>query len=59
MKLTGFFLLLAGCMIVVGAIALLPFSLVARNAFVMAGFATEVFGLVLVFRSHLSLPETR
>jgi len=55
MKLTGFLLLLAGWTIVVAAVALLPPS-GARAAFVLAGLATELFGLSLAIRSHLVLP---
>jgi len=55
MKLAGLLLLLAGWAIVVAAVALLP-SAGARAGFVLAGVATELFGLVLAVRSHLVLP---
>lgn len=52
MKLLGILLLLAGWVIVLTAITLLP-SAIASAAFVWAGFAVEVLGLVLVIRAHL------
>lgn len=52
MKLVGFFLLLAGWVIVVSTLPLLP-SLPMRAAFVLAGVAVELTGLGLVIRSHL------
>ena len=55
MKLAGLLLLLAGWAIVVAAVALLP-SAGARAGFVLAGVATELFGLALAIRSHLVLP---
>ncbi|MGD0826315.1 MAG: hypothetical protein ABR908_17170 [Terriglobales bacterium] len=54
MKLAGFLLLVAGWAIVVAAVALLP-SAGARAGFVLAGIATELFGLALAVRSHLVL----
>jgi hypothetical protein len=56
MKLAGLLLLLAGWAIVVSAVALLPSS-GPRAAFVLAGLAVELFGLVLAVRSHLVLEE--
>jgi hypothetical protein len=55
MKLAGLLLLVAGWAIVVAAVALLP-SPGARAGFVLAGVATELFGLTLAVRSHLVLP---
>jgi hypothetical protein len=55
MKLAGFLLLFAGWVIVVAAVALLP-SPGARVGFLLAGLATELFGLWLAVRSHLVLP---
>ncbi len=58
MKLVGVILLLAGWVLVLSAIVLLA-SAVPRNAFVLAGMAVEVLGLVLVFRSHLIVRDER
>jgi hypothetical protein len=58
MKLAGFFLLVAGWIITLTAIVLLP-SAGARAAFLFAGIGVEAAGLVLVFRSHLPAKETR
>ncbi|MGA2354308.1 MAG: hypothetical protein ABSG02_07420 [Terriglobales bacterium] len=55
MKIAGFLLLIAGWGIVVAAVALLP-SPGVRLAFVLAGLAVEIFGLVLAVRAHLVLP---
>ena len=57
MKLLGFLLLLSGWGIVVAALALLHGAGVP--GFVIAGFAIEVLGLVLVLRAHLPLVEER
>ena len=54
MKLAGLLLLVAGWAIVVSAVALLRSS-GPRAAFVLAGVAVELFGLVLAVRSHLVL----
>jgi len=51
MKLAGLFLLVAGWVIALGAVALLAAS-GARAGFVLAGLATELFGLALLVRSH-------
>ena len=51
MKLLGFLMLLAGWVIVFSAAALLN-SPASRTAFVFAGLAVEVIGLILVVRSH-------
>jgi hypothetical protein len=53
MKIAGFLLLPAGWMIVASAIVLLP-SGAARMAFICAGAAVEVLGMVLIFRAHLA-----
>lgn len=52
MKIAGFFLLLAGGVLVLAAVALLALSL-PRTGFVLAGVSVEVIGIVLVARSHL------
>ena len=51
MKLAALFLLVAGWVIALCAVALLPAG-GARVAFVLAGLVTELFGLALLFRSH-------
>ncbi|MGH9687334.1 MAG: hypothetical protein ACRD5K_09605 [Candidatus Acidiferrales bacterium] len=55
MKLLGFLLLLAGWLLVLTAIVLLP-SASARAAFVLAGMAVEFLGFALVIRAHLLSP---
>ena len=52
MKVLGFLLLLAGWFLVLAAIVLFA-SPPLRAAFVLAGIAVEVLGLILAFRSHL------
>jgi len=52
MKIAGFFLLLAGGVLVLTAVALLALSL-PRTGFVLAGVSIEAIGIVLVARSHL------
>lgn len=54
MKLVGFLLILAGWIIVIAAVALLP-ALAPRTAFALAGIGVEFLGFVLVARSHLVL----
>ena len=56
MKSAGFLLLVAGWMIVLSSLVLLA-SASARAAFILAGVGVEVLGLVLVFRSQLTLRE--
>ncbi|HZR67097.1 MAG TPA: hypothetical protein VFA85_18295 [Terriglobales bacterium] len=51
MKLLGFLLLLSGWAIVIAALILLHGG--AVSAFLIAGVAVEVVGLVLVARAHL------
>lgn len=58
MKSAGFLLLVAGWVIVVAALLLLP-SAPSRVAFVLAGIAVQVWGLVLVVRSHRVLDAER
>ena len=58
MRLAGFFLLVAGWIVSLTAIVLLP-SPGARAAFLLAGIGVEAAGLVLVFRSHLPVKESR
>jgi len=55
MKLLGFLLLLAGWIIALTAIVLLP-SVAARAAFVIAGMLVEILGFGLVVRAHLFSP---
>ncbi len=52
MKAVGFLMLLAGWFLVLAAIVLFA-SPPLRGAFVLAGVAVEVLGLILAFRSHL------
>ena len=52
MKAVGFLMLLAGWFLVLAAIVLFG-SPTLRAAFVLAGVAVEVLGLILAFRSHL------
>ena len=54
MKLGGFLLLLSGWGIVITALAILHGRAVL--AFVYAGLAVEILGVVLVFRAHI--PES-
>lgn len=52
MKLAGFLLLLAGWVIVLSAVALLP-SPGVRTGFALSGIGVETLGLILAVRSHL------
>ena len=56
MKVLGFLLLLAGWFLVLAAIVLFA-SPPLQAAFVLAGIAVEVLGLVLAFRSHMNPRE--
>jgi len=56
MKLTGFLLLLTGWALTLAAIVLLPRA-GARAAFMLAGIAVELLGLVLVTRAYLEQSE--
>jgi hypothetical protein len=58
MKFLGFLLLLAGWFLVLAAIVLFA-SPPLRAAFVLAGIAVEVLGLILAFRSHLNPREEK
>jgi hypothetical protein len=51
MKIAGVLLLLAGWLLVLSAVVMLPAG-GARAAFVFTGLAVEALALVLVFRSH-------
>jgi hypothetical protein len=55
MKFLGFLLLLAGWLIVLTAILLLP-SMTARASFVIAGILVEILGFGVVVRAHLFSP---
>ncbi|HEY6347391.1 MAG TPA: hypothetical protein VIY49_38375 [Bryobacteraceae bacterium] len=52
MKLAGFLMLIAGGIIAMAAIAVLP-ATGARAAFLLAGIGVESIGLVLAFRAHI------
>lgn len=52
MRLMGFVLLVAGWMLVLAALALLPFG-PSEISFVLVALGVEAMGLILVFRSHL------
>jgi hypothetical protein len=52
MKIAGFLLLLAGWLLALAAVVLLRPG-PAQNAFVLAGVAVEILGLILAARSHL------
>ena len=52
MKVLGLLLLLAGWLIALAAVALLA-PTAPRAAFVLAGMAVEILGLVLVVRAHI------
>ena len=52
MKFVGFLLLAAGWLLSIAAIVLFP-AAASRSAFVVVGFAVELLGLFLAFRSHL------
>lgn len=58
MRVAGFFMLFAGWILVLAALALLP-STGTRAIFLLAGLAVEVLGLVLAFRSHLRPEDER
>ena len=53
MKLAGLMLLLAGWIIVAGAIAMLQATMF--GVFMFAGVCVQVLGLVLLFRAHLAI----
>ena len=56
MKCVGFLLMLAGWFLVLAALEMLS-AATPRALFVLAGFAVEIVGLVLVFRANLAQPE--
>ena len=58
MKLAGLLLLLAGWGIVLAAVGILA-SPTQRTAFVLAGFAVEIMGLILVAHSYRAAREER
>ena len=58
MKLAGLLLLGSGWVIVLAALPLLA-ELGMRTAFVLAGEAVEILGLVLLIRSHLPANDER
>lgn len=51
MKLLGFFLLLAGWLLVIASVVMLGQG-AQRTIFLLAGMAVEIVGFVLVARSH-------
>ena len=53
MKVPGFLLLVAGWLLVLSALVLLPPG-IARNGFVLAGLAVEATGLIFAARSHMT-----
>jgi hypothetical protein len=57
-RLVGFLLLLAGWALVLAALGMLH-SDAPRTAFVLAGVAVELLGLVLVGRAHLLAREEK
>jgi len=58
MKFLGFLLLIAGWLLVLAAIVLLP-AAGLRTAFVLAGIGVEGLGLTLTIRSHLIAREEK
>jgi len=58
MKAAGLLLLFTGFAIVLSTFILLP-STAPRSAFVVAGIAVQILGLVLTFRAHYVLEEGR
>jgi len=54
MKLAGLLMLVSGWLLIVATVILLG-AAPLRGAFIAAGVAVEVLGLVLVVRSHLAL----
>jgi hypothetical protein len=53
MKFAALMLLVAGWIIVLGAVVLLKDA--AQALFVLAGICVQALGLVLLFRAHLAL----
>ena len=58
MKIAGFLLLLAGWLLVLSALVLLPRG-GPESGFMLAGLTVEILGLALVFRSQLTPREGR
>ncbi|MGA3125987.1 MAG: hypothetical protein ABSD13_04680 [Candidatus Korobacteraceae bacterium] len=58
MKIAGLLLLFAGFAIVLSAFVLLPLN-APRGVFVAAGMVVQLLGLILSFRSHITLDEGR
>lgn len=58
MKIAGFLLLVAGWVILAAAIFLLN-STGSRSAFVLAGIAIQILGLVFAIRTHRVLESER
>jgi hypothetical protein len=58
MRLLGFLLLLAGWILVLAALALLPAG-ASQSGFVLVALAVELLGLAFVFRSHLIAGKER
>jgi hypothetical protein len=58
MKITGALLLVAGWLLILCAISMLKAGAV-RNAFVLAGVAVELLGLILAVRAHLPVRAER
>jgi hypothetical protein len=58
MKLIALFLLLAGWIIVLAAVALME-SAGPRAAFALAGAAVQILGLALLVRAHMPLHGDR
>jgi hypothetical protein len=58
MKIAGFLLLFAGWFLALAAVVLLR-SGPAQNAFVLAGIAVEILGLILAARSHVVFRSDR
>ena len=52
MKIAGFLLLVAGWLLVLSAVVLLPPG-APQAVFTLAGIAVEVLALAIVFRAHL------
>ena len=59
MKLAGLLLLLAGWLLVLTAVVLLPHDAASQGAFVLAGMGVETLALVLLFRAHWVRPRRR
>jgi hypothetical protein len=51
MKIAGFFLMLAGWLLVLAALIMLRAG-VSRNAFILAGLGVQTTGLTIVVRAH-------